>query len=157
MSSSATPIPPQRFAEAIKELPLSNLHLKATEIRNSIAHLMSSNQQLQSFADEGDPDCAAAIQENRSVVQRMEERISLLKGEVEGRGFKWVDDETKPGSEGLNGYTAIEEVMGASRITNSGPDTRPSGGRLGDEELTRRLREQMEEEDDDEAQYGVHL
>lgn len=118
---------------------------------------MSSNQQLQSFADEGDPDCAAAIQENRSVVQRMEERISLLKGEVEGRGFKWVDNETKLESAGLNGHTAIEEVMGASRITNSGPDIRPSGGQLGDEELARRLREQMEEDDDDKAQAGVHL
>ena len=157
MSSSAIPIPPQRFAEAIKELPLSNLHLKAAEIRNSIAHLMSSNQQLQSFAHEGDPDCATAIQENRLVVQRMEERISLLQGEVESRGFKWVDDDKKPESAGLNGHTAIEGVMGASRITNSGPHIRPSGGRLGDEELARRLREQMEEEDDDEAQDGVHL
>ena len=157
MSSSATPIPPQRFAEAIKELPLSNLHLKATEIRNSIAHLVSSNQQLQSFADEGDSDCAAAIQENILVVQRMEERISLLKREVEGRGFKWVDDETKPESAGLNGHTEVEEVTGASRITNGGPDVRTSGGRFGDEELARRLREQMEEHDDDEAQDGVHL
>ena len=118
---------------------------------------MSSNQQLQSFADAGDPDCAAAIQENILVVQRMEERISLLKGEVEGRGFKWVDDETKPESVNLNGHAAVEEVMGASRITNGGPGIRPSGGRLGDEELARRLREQMEEDDEDEAQDGVHL
>ena len=118
---------------------------------------MSSNQQLQSFADEGDPDCAAAIQENILVVQRMEERILLLKGEVEGRGFKWVDDETKPESADLNGHAAVEEAMGASSITNGGPGRRPSGGRLGDEELARRLREQMQEDDDYEVQEGVHL
>ncbi|KAL9127719.1 MAG: hypothetical protein Q9175_007679 [Cornicularia normoerica] len=157
MSSSATPIPPQCFAEAIKELPLSNLHFKDAEIRNSIAHLVSSNQQLQSFADEGDSDCAEAIQENLVVIQRMEERISMLKGEVEGRNFKWVEDETRSESVESNGHAGVEEVMVASRITHSGPSTRPSGGPLGDVELARRLWEQLEEDDDDEAQDGVHL
>ena len=93
MSSSSQPIPPHRFAEAIKELPLSNLHSKAAEIRNSIIHLEASNQQLEPYADDGDTDCAEAIQENVSVIQRMEERIRLLKVEVEARGFKWGEDE----------------------------------------------------------------
>ncbi|CAD6592066.1 MAG: hypothetical protein ASARMPREDX12_005637 [Alectoria sarmentosa] len=158
MSSTALPIPPQRFAEAIKVLPLANLHLKATEIRNSMVHLVSSNQQLQLFADEGDSDCAEAIWENLLVMRRMEERVSLLKHEVEGRGFKWGEDEPGPENVESNGYPSVEDVGGASRTTHSEPSTRPSGGRLGDEELARRLREQMEEDgDDDEAQDGVHF
>ena len=75
MSSSAIPITRERFAEAIKELPLANLHFKAAEIRNSIAHLVSSNQQLQPLADEGDSDCIYAIKENILVTQRMEQPI----------------------------------------------------------------------------------
>ena len=155
MSSTAIPIPPQRFAEAIKELPLANLHLKAAEIRNSIAHLTSSNLQLQPFTDEGDSECAEAFQENIVVIQRMEERISLLKGEVEGRGFKWGEDESRLENVESNDHTRVEDVTGPSRNIHGG-NTRPSGGRLGDEELARRLREQMED-DDDEAQDGVHL
>lgn len=157
MSSTATPIPPERFAEAIKELPLANLHLKAAEIGNSIAHLVSSNQQLQPFADEGDSDCADAVQENLMVIQRMEERIHLLKAEVEVRGFKWAEDDPRPGTVASNGRASVEEIGGASRITHGGPSIRSSSEWLGDEELSRRLMEQMEETDGDEAQHGVHL
>ena len=155
MSSGATPIAPERFAEAIKELPLANLHFKAAEIRNSIAHLMSSNQQLQPFADEGDPDCIDAVQENLVVLQRMEERILLLKGEVEGRGFRWGEEGSRPESVEANGHASVEEVRVASQASHR--ITRLSGGRLGDEELARRVREQMEEVDDNETQNGMHL
>ena len=154
MSSTALPIPPQRFVEAIKELPLANLHSKAAEIRNSIAHLVSSNQQLEPFVDEGDSDCAEAIQENLVVIQRMEERISLLKGEVEGRGFKWAEDE--PGSENVESNASFEGIREASHSPHEQPSTGLSGGRIRDEELARRLREQLEGDDNDE-QAGVHL
>ena len=157
MSSDATPITAERFAEAIKELPLANLHFKAAEIRNSIAHLVSSNQQLQPFADEGDSDCADAIQENLVVVQRMKERILLLKGEVEGRGSKWAEGGPRPEIVESNGHASVEEVRVASEPIHGGPSTRPSGGRRGDEELAQRLREQMAEVDDNEAHDGVHL
>ena len=150
MSSSAIPITRERFAEAIKELPLANLHFKAAEIRNSIAHLVSSNQQLQPLADEGDSDCIYAIQENILVIQRMEERILLLKGEVEGRGFRWGEGES-------DGHASIKEFRVASRESHESSSTRYLGGRLDDEELSRRLRERMEEVDDSGAQDGVHL
>ena len=156
MSSDATPITPERFAEAIKELPLANLHFKTAEIRNSIAHLISSNQQLQLFADEGDADCVDAIEENQVVIQRMEERIFLLKGEVKGRGFKWAEEGPRPENVESNGHSRVEEVRVTSRVTHGVSSTRPYHGRFGDEELARRLREQMEEVDEDEAQ-GVHL
>jgi hypothetical protein len=97
MSNESTPISPARFAEALKDLPLSTLHLKAAELRNSIAHLDYSNEQLKPFADgtEGDNgpdlDCVDAIKENEVVIQRMLERIELLKQEVEGRGSSWLE------------------------------------------------------------------
>lgn len=97
MSNEATPISPTRFTAALKDLPLSTLHLKAAELRNSIAHLDYSNEQLKPFADgtEGDngpdQDCVDAIKENEVVIQRMLVRIELLKQEVEGRGSSWLE------------------------------------------------------------------
>lgn len=113
MSNEATPISPARFAAALKDLPLSTLHLKAMEIRNSIAHLDYSNEQLKPFADGTDPssnghpdqDCIDAIKENQIVIARMQERIALLKAEVEGRGSSWLEfqsaEELQEGSEPL--------------------------------------------------------
>jgi hypothetical protein len=157
MSSLSTPITSRQFAEAVHSLPLANLHFKAAEIRNSIAHLESSNQQLQPIADNGDLDCREAIEENAVVMKRMEERVLLLKNEVEGRGFKWGEDE--PGQ--LNIQTNGHEEAGFTRPTTlTAPATEqgtgPSGGSLGDEELARRLRERMEEDEGVDAD-GVHL
>ena len=157
MSSGATPITPERFAEAIKELPLANLHFKAAEIRNSIAHLLSSNQQLRPFVDEGDSDCIDAIQENLVVIQRMEERILMLKGEVEGRGSRWVEEGTKPESVESNGRLNFEEIRVASQASHGRSITKVSSAQLGNEELARRVREQMEEADNNETQNGIHL
>ena len=159
MSSSSQPIPPHRFAAAITELQLANLHSKAAEIRNSISHLEASNQQLKSYADDGDRDCAEAIQENILVIQRMEERIGLLKREVEGRGFRWGEDEDKVenGATVTNG-TGYNERSETSAQVSVGAQRDAGGGRLGDEELARRLREQMREFDDEDAmEEGVHL
>jgi hypothetical protein len=99
MSNEAIPISPARFAAALKDLPLSTLHLKASEIRNSIAHLDYSNEQLQPFADgtesssngRPDQDCIDAIKENEIVIRRMQERIALLRAEVESRGSSWLE------------------------------------------------------------------
>jgi hypothetical protein len=113
MSNEATPISPARFAAALKDLPLSTLHLKAMEIRNSIAHLDYSNEQLKPFADgtelssngRPDQDCIDAIRENEVVIARMQERIALLKAEVEGRGSSWLEfqstEELQEGDEPL--------------------------------------------------------
>ncbi|CAG8982740.1 hypothetical protein HYALB_00001021 [Hymenoscyphus albidus] len=102
MSSETTPINPSRFAAALKDLPLETLHFKGAEIRNSIAHLDYSNEQLQPFASGTeascngvpDQDCIDAIKENEIVIARMQERIQLLKAEVEGRGSSWLEFST---------------------------------------------------------------
>ncbi|VUC33107.1 unnamed protein product [Clonostachys rosea] len=110
MSADTTPISPSRFAAALKDLSISMLHLKSLEIRNSIAHLQYSNDQLRPFAEgsatavsstaetpaadaptQPDQDCIEAIRENEAVIDRMAERIALIRAEVEERGVAWVD------------------------------------------------------------------
>jgi len=123
MSSATLPISPAAFAEALKDLPLSTLHLKAAELRNSIAHLDYSNEQLKPFADGTEPssngpdqDCIDAIKENEVVIQRMEDRIGLLKKEVEDRGCSWtefqgateLEERKEPGEELVNGAVGGE-------------------------------------------------
>ncbi|KAK3330142.1 hypothetical protein B0H66DRAFT_542887 [Apodospora peruviana] len=110
MSSDATPISPARFAAALKELSISSLHLKVLELRNSIAHLDYSNEELRPFAfppllsspsseqprQQPDPDCVEAIRENEVVIERMQERIRLVRHEVETvRGFSWTEFQSK--------------------------------------------------------------
>ncbi|KAL6891254.1 hypothetical protein HDV57DRAFT_289730 [Trichoderma longibrachiatum] len=109
MSADTTPISPARFASAIKDLSLSMLHLKVLEIRNSIAHLQYSNDQLAPFAQGTsvalggtntdsssaeavpDQDCVDAIKENEAVIERMAERIAIIRAEVEERGLSWTE------------------------------------------------------------------
>jgi len=158
MSANSAPISAPQFAAAIKDLPLANLHFKAAEIRNSIAHLESSNQQLRSFADDGDADCKQAIEENIVVMRRMEARIQLLKQEVEGRGFKWGEDEQENRDAETNGNGVDGNAMQTAPPTATGTGQRPipTGGSLSDEELARRLRERMVEGGDMDED-GVHL
>ncbi|QDS74132.1 hypothetical protein FKW77_000163 [Venturia effusa] len=163
MSATATPIPPSQFALAIRDLPLPNLHFKAAEIRNQIAHLTSSNEQLAEFTD--DSDCKEAISENEVVMGRMRERLDLLKAEVEGRGNLWIDDseqkeETQAVSGDANG-TAGEEVISngdiAANRANEQAQAQPAqSGRLTDEELRAMLRARMGDPTDEDEE-GVYL
>ncbi|KAK0633486.1 hypothetical protein B0T14DRAFT_491652 [Immersiella caudata] len=202
MSSEALPISPSRFAEALKSLPLSSLHLKVLELRNSIAHLDYSNEQLRPFAEgtsqpisspsspsqpqQPDQDCIDAIRENEQVIERMLERIRLVRIEVEDRGQKWEEfaskEEEKAGGEAgeTNGETATNgEVNGTGERHSAwtdgtfqtgvirggglemdavaGPRT---GGTLSDEELRRRMEEQLRglgDGQDDDDEEGMHL
>ncbi|KAE8443073.1 hypothetical protein EG329_002396 [Mollisiaceae sp. DMI_Dod_QoI] len=138
MSSEATPISPARFAEALKDLPLSTLHLKAAELRNSIAHLDYSNEQLKPFADGTEPsvngqpdqDCVDAIRENEIVVARMQERIALLRAEVEGRGSSWLEFQS---AEELKDGEGEEDLVNG---TGEG-----QGGEVGEEERSNAWRD----------------
>ncbi|KAG5951841.1 hypothetical protein E4U53_002126 [Claviceps sorghi] len=107
MSADTRPISPSRFAAALKDLSMSMLHLKVLEIRNSIAHLQYSNDQLKPFAEGTatalggdanplpDQDCVDAMRENEAVMERMAERIALIRAEVEGRGVSWAEFRSK--------------------------------------------------------------
>jgi len=141
MSAEALPISPAAFAEAIKDLPISSLHLKVLEIRNSIAHLDYSNEQLRPFAEgteavlgpssgqgpaqaQPDQDCIDAIKENEAVIERMLARIDLIKAEVESRGASWTEfqskeevEEARPAAEApptTNGAVAEGEPVATS-------------------------------------------
>ena len=137
MSSSAdtTPISPARFAVALKSLSIEMLHLKVLEIRNSIAHLQYSNDQLKPFAEppaaaaaqseedgapaaEPDADCVEAIKENEGVIDRMAERIALIKLEVEERGVSWTEFQSKEEADAQRGENT--ETNGDGNVANGG-------------------------------------
>ncbi|KAL2130319.1 hypothetical protein VTI74DRAFT_6645 [Chaetomium olivicolor] len=236
MSADSLPITPARFAAALPDLPLSSLHLKLLELRNSIAHLDYSNEQLRPYAEgtatatssqpppqqhhaegqtqerprgEPDQDCIDAIRENEEVIARMQERIRLVREEVERRGLSWTEfqgrtqtDETNKGEEEggegagstavngdtrptVNGTATTGEASGAGRHSawrdgtfqtgvirggelhmdavagsRQGQQGQGQGGSLSDEELRRRVEEQLRNlgtGDDDEDDGGLHL
>ncbi|KAI8174280.1 hypothetical protein K4K51_008969 [Colletotrichum sp. SAR 10_75] len=140
MSSADTaPISPTRFAAALKDLSLPTLHLKVLEIRNSILHLQYSNAQLKPFAEglattldaatdaaagRPDPDCVEAIRENEAVIARMEERVAIIRAEVEERGHSWNEFRSKEEvdaegdkTEGANGTGVNGTVTAATTTT----------------------------------------
>lgn len=183
MSTSAdtAPIAPARFAAALKALSVGMLHLKNLEIRNSIAHLQYSNDQLRPFAAAAEPDqdCVDAIRENEAVIERMAERIALLRAEVEDRGVGWtefqsadevvakeveVGVEVEPTTTTTNGArhaawsdgTFQTGVVSVGEMRVDRETGRDEGGRLTDEELSRAMQERLRDlEDDDEE--GMHL
>ncbi|CAM1506980.1 Fc.00g066210.m01.CDS01 [Cosmosporella sp. VM-42] len=201
MASSADtrPISPTRFSAALKDLSISMLHLKVLEIRNSIAHLQYSNDQLKPFADgsatavsdstpgEPDQDCIDAIRENDQVIDRMAERIALIKIEVEERGVSWTEfqskeeveakaeEKAKVNGETTNGQGAAEDEMsershpawsdgtfqmGTIRNGEVHMDNQagqPEGGSLSDEQLRRALEERMRDLGTDDDDGGMHL
>ncbi|EFY90254.1 hypothetical protein MAC_03769 [Metarhizium acridum CQMa 102] len=127
MSADTRPISPGRFATALKDLSVPMLHLKVLEIRNSIAHLQYSNDQLKPFAegsatalgDEAaqglDQDCVDAIRENEVVIERMAERIALIRAEVEERGVSWAEFQSKDEVE-----AAVDKAKSEAQVNGHG-------------------------------------
>lgn len=159
-TSTTTPISPTRFAAALKDLSLSMLHLKVLELRNSIAHLDYSNEQLRPFADgtapptsvasgtppQPDQDCADAIAENEGVIARMQERIQLIRAEVEERGCSWAEFQSKEEVEEEQEAARRRRERGEAGLVNgasgrdgavNGEGTRDGGGASGNGESGR--------------------
>ncbi|CAG9938134.1 unnamed protein product [Clonostachys rosea f. rosea IK726] len=130
MSADTTPISPARFAAALKDLSISMLHLKSLEIRNSIAHLQYSNDQLRPFAE----GSATAL----STTQNGEPQSS-----------PWTDGTFQTGT-----------IHNGQVTFDSQPNGRPAqGGSLTDEQLRAALEERLGDianEDEDES-GGLHL
>lgn len=168
------PISAADFALAIADLPLDTLHAKAAEIENSMRHLRSSNAQMLPFADDGDQDCKDAVFENLQVIGRMNERIDLLRAEVEKRGMRWsgaeVEDDNArvrangvvngDGAVAVNGHGVEDRMVDGESAADGTADSgevlapRAPSGRWTDEELRQRIETQMADDGDDE---GVHL
>ncbi|KAK2683203.1 hypothetical protein RAB80_001149 [Fusarium oxysporum f. sp. vasinfectum] len=176
-SADTTPIAPARFAAALKDLSVGMLHLKVLEIRNSIAHLQYSNDQLKPFAE--------GTETTPSVIDRMAERIALIRAEVEERGLSWTEfqnrDETTSKNDedaaAVNGdtqdSTAASDNENRHNAWNDGTFQtgtirngevqvdrqagRPEGGSLSDEQLRRALEERMRDLGTDDDEGGMHL
>ncbi|KAJ6006450.1 hypothetical protein N7451_004394 [Penicillium sp. IBT 35674x] len=130
MSVETHAINPEAFAEAIADLPLSAVYSKVSELRNSIAHLHRSNEELRLFlaeskdSEEEKKELEGYVLENEGVVTSMNERISLLKVEVERRGQTWIEEK---GEKDLNGEAQISEEAAAPVPNGS------AGAGLGDQ------------------------
>ena len=165
MSSDTRPISPHSFAQAIEDLPVENLYTKAFEINNSVLHLEQSNKTLQEYSDSikndesldaesrqyGDKDCLEAIRENEVVIERQQERVRLLKAEVERRGQRWHEAEPKE-KEGSNGRS---EQPTAPSSGNAAASDVQVPARLTDEEIRRQMELRLAQDAGDEE--GMHL
>lgn len=157
--ADSQPIDPARFASALEDLPVDALFSKAAELANSIEHLHSSNQQMLPFAEAGDQDCKDAMFENLAVITRINQRIGLIRQEVEKRGLRWSEGEVED-AEAVKPTNVPDMVNGHGQLvngnhsaqTNATAQTATQSGSLTDEELRRRLGALIEDEDD-----GVHL
>lgn len=140
MSGESLPITAAVFADAIKELPLSAIHAKVSEIRNSISHLRRSNDELRSFittsceSDDDKRELESYIVENEAVITSMEERTMLLKTEVENRGQLWIEVEnsTNAGTDGGQGPPptvngAADRAISGAAGANTHDDTTARG------------------------------
>ncbi|KAI5205322.1 hypothetical protein E4T39_03114 [Aureobasidium subglaciale] len=153
MSHEALPIDRARFAEALESLPIDALHSKVAELRNNMNHLRFSNEQMVPFADEGDQDCKDAMYENLIVINRMNERIEMIRAEVEKRGMRWSEAEVedRQNSEAMvNGH--------ATTNTSQTQSSQAQSGRLTDEQLRAQLESRLAQDTQDEQEEeGLHL
>lgn len=135
MSSESLPINPAAFAEAIKELPLSAVYSKVAELRNSIAHLHRSNSELRLFlAQSQDPEeekkeLEGYVVENEGVIVSMNERVQLLKTELENRGQPWVEveDDKEKEDKGQEPSADAPTMNGIGEGTETGTGTEAAG------------------------------
>lgn len=166
MANPAPIIDPLRFAAALPALPLDALHAKAAELQNSLQHLRLSNAQMLPFADAGDQDCKEAMFENLAVMGRMNERVAMIRVEVEGRGMPWPSEEREAGGPGRGsgvGTEAGEQIVvmrgsGNGDLVNGDIGAVANGtgarsGRLTDDELRRQMEARMAENDEEEGVY----
>ncbi|GAB7361027.1 hypothetical protein MBLNU230_g1068t1 [Neophaeotheca triangularis] len=159
-TNNQQPITAARFATALESLPIDALHAKASEIQNSIAQLKASNEQMLPFADQGDADCREAMFENLGVMSRFNERVGLIRAEVERRGLPWEhsgEGDGVAGAKVVNGV--LEEEEGEAVVVGraeGGAERQFQSGRLTDEELRRRMEERTGGAGGQEDE-GVHL
>ncbi|KAG9525466.1 hypothetical protein KCU93_g5877, partial [Aureobasidium melanogenum] len=154
MSHEALPIDRARFAEALESLPLDTLHSKVAELRNNMNHLRDSNEQMVPFADDGDQgfeDCKDAMYENLVVISRMNERIELLRAEVEKRGMRWSEAEVED-------RQVSERMVNGDSASTTTTQSQPQSGRLTDEQLRAQLEARLAQDtQDDQEEEGLHL
>ncbi|KAI7870442.1 hypothetical protein BDF14DRAFT_1721209 [Spinellus fusiger] len=64
--------------KALRELPHDALLTEIPQVQNSIAHLYQSNEAMEDYDPQhSDPDLVQALQENKSLIERYQERIDV--------------------------------------------------------------------------------
>lgn len=143
MATENLPIHPTAFAEAIQELPLSSVYAKVAELRNSIAHLHRSNAELRLFLIESqDPEdekkeIEGYITDNEGVVTSIQERIGLLRTELERRGQpsleEVLDGQEKDKDSNGRGDGSLGHAPATNGTNGSAGGQQDSTGRDGEE------------------------
>lgn len=128
MSSQSVPISSAIFADAIKELSLSIVYAKASEIQNSIAHLRRSNEELRLFiaedqvSEDDKREIEGYIVENEGVIASMMERVNIIKAEVNARDEVWMGEEDKDNGQ-LSNNTGVTHGQDATEASGGGTST----------------------------------
>ena len=96
--------------------------------------------------------------ENLAVIGRMNERVGLLRSEVERRGMRWGEGEVEDADAAVGGAGKVNGVV-ANGVAEGGVSGEAArSGRLTDEELRRQVEAHMrDEEEEGEEEDGVHL
>ncbi|KAI5813199.1 hypothetical protein BZA77DRAFT_296181 [Pyronema omphalodes] len=127
MSATSNPITPESFQLAIRELDLELLHRESSRLQNSIYHLQRSNIALEEVKD--DEDCAIAIRENLETIQRQQERVQMIRDEVERRGFGAPCGERKEEVDETHTHAnGVVETNGVGGATENGISDSSAGG-----------------------------
>ena len=104
--------------------------------------------------------------ENLVVIGRINERIALLRAEVQKRGMRWADAEVEEagGNADKNMTNGDGRLVNGDGLSNGShtavvgggqaQSARAQSGRLTDEELMAQMQERMGQDDEDD---GVHL
>ena len=88
--------------------------------------------------------------ENLVVISRMNERIELLRAEVEKRGMRWSEAEVED--------RQVSERMVNGDSTSTTQSSQAQSGRLTDEQLRAQLDARLAQDtQDDQEEEGLHL
>jgi hypothetical protein len=164
---------------------LSSLSLLGSVVgTDSCRHSENEEQDLYRVSAAPDQDCIDAIRENEGVIDRMAERIALIRVEVEERGLNWTEFQNRDESESKNDEDAVVNGNAQTDVAASNTESRhdawsdgtfqtgtirngevhldreagrPEGGSLSDEQLRRALEERMRDLGTEDEEGGMHL
>lgn len=89
--------------------------------------------------------------ENLVVISRMNERIELLRAEVEKRGMRWSEGEVED-------RQVSERMVNGDSAPSTTSQSQPQSGRLTDEQLRAQLEARLAQDtQDDQEEEGLHL
>ncbi|CAO3596329.1 unnamed protein product [Absidia cylindrospora] len=67
-----------KLKKALWDMPIETLLTEIPEIQNSMVHLIQSNNDMKEYDPQGlDTDLTTAIEENKDLIQRQDQRIDL--------------------------------------------------------------------------------